>query len=169
MADVFISFIHEEERVARAVQALLRANLDADHQIFLSADDWQIHAGEVWLDRIKQELDEARVLLLLLSLASVGRPWVNFEAGAAWLTGKAVLPVCFGGLTKEALPKPYSVFQALNLREDYYYMVRSVHHWIEQGRQYVRLPPIPILPRDQTVVHLHAELDRLEGGAEPVE
>src|SRR2546427_10069321 len=102
MAAIFISFIHEEQQVALAIQEMLRSRLSADRAVFLSADDWQIHAGEVWLDRIKQELAEATVVLLLLSPASVGRPWVNFEAGAAWLAGKFVISGFFCGPCKEA-------------------------------------------------------------------
>jgi TIR domain len=110
MADIFISFIHEEEAVAVAVQQLLRAFL-GNRNVFLSADEWQIFAGEQWLDRIKSELQPAKVVVLLLSPRSVQRPWVNFEAGAAWLTGKVIVPACFAGLSKGTLPKPYSNIQ----------------------------------------------------------
>jgi hypothetical protein len=157
MADVFISFIHEEERVAIAVQAMLREKLDREHRVFLSADTWQIRAGEIWLDRLREELDDARVAVLLLSPSSIIRPWVNFEAGAAWLTGKAIIPVCFGGLLKEQLPKPYSNFQAIALREEYYYLVRSVFGWLSNS-----ILPLPFGSDDPTVVNLRAELDRLE-------
>jgi hypothetical protein len=55
----------------------------------------------------------------MLSKASVSRPWINFEAGAAWLADKAVIPACFGGLTKGTrVPKPYSGIQALDLPTD---------------------------------------------------
>jgi hypothetical protein len=127
MADVFISFIHEEQPVAAAVQQLLRASLHTE-KVFLSSDEWQIFAGEQWLERIKQELAKAHVVVLLLSPRSVERPWVNFEAGAAWLTGKVIIPSCFCGLSKGALPKPYSNLQALDLPGDAYYLMRSVAH-----------------------------------------
>jgi hypothetical protein len=127
MADVFISFIHEEQAVAVAVQHLLEARLGGN-TVFLSADQWQVHAGEIWLERIRQELDQARIVILMLSADSVGRPWVNFEAGAAWLAGKVVIPVCYGGLSPNTLPKPYSGIQAVNLRDGGYYLVRSVAH-----------------------------------------
>lgn len=73
MADVFISFIHEEQAVALAVQRFLSRYLQ--HTVFLSADEWQVFAGEIWLDRIKDELNEARVVVLMLSQRSVDRPW----------------------------------------------------------------------------------------------
>ncbi len=131
MADVFISFVHEEERVAQAVQRLLRDQLRRvpglnGVQVFLSSDEWQVLAGENWLDRIMQELTAARALVSLLSPRSVNRPWVNFEAGAARVAGKPVVPACFCGLVRDRLPKPYSVLQAVNLPDDGYYLFTSV-------------------------------------------
>jgi hypothetical protein len=38
MANVFLSFIHEEERVAMAARNLLRDKLGTGHNVFLSAD-----------------------------------------------------------------------------------------------------------------------------------
>jgi hypothetical protein len=127
MADVFISFIHEEQAVATAVQKILRVSLSKQN-VFLSSDEWQIFAGEQWLERIKEELKSAKVVVLMLSPTSVNRPWVNFEAGAAWLTGKLLIPACFGGLSEGDLPKPYSNLQALDLPDDTYYLVKSVAH-----------------------------------------
>jgi len=142
MSDIFISFVHEEDAVAIQVQRLLRKHLQGKN-VFMSADQWQVYAGEVWFDRIRAELSSARVVLLLLSSRSVLRPWVNFEAGAAWLAGKVVIPVCFGGLTKAALPKPYSEFQALDLPSEAYYLVSSIAHHLSM------LPPPPFFTENE--------------------
>ena len=64
----------------------------------------------------------------MLSKRSVARPWVNFEAGAAWLVDKTLIPVCFGRLSKNVLPHPYSAIQALNLQSEAYYLLKSVTH-----------------------------------------
>jgi hypothetical protein len=158
VADVFISFIHEEEKVAAAVQTLLQKKLSGNN-VFLSSDRWQVAAGEIWLDRIREELASASVVLLMLSAKSVLRPWVNFEAGAAWLAGKPIIPVCFGELTKETLPKPYSGIQALNLRDEGYYLVTSV-------ARHLRLPlaPPPVDYDDYGPKgKLHEVLNEIEG------
>ncbi len=156
---VFISFIHEEERVATEVQALLREKLNNEFRVFLSADRWQMRAGQVWLDRIRAELTEARVIVSLLSPRSIARPWVNFEAGAAWLADKPIIPACFGGLEVANLPKPYADFQALDLIQHHYELVRDALHWLTAGQG--RIAPVP-LPRDDPAVRrLHEELDRL--------
>lgn len=156
MAQVFISFIHEEEKVAAAVQRLIKKKLKGA-EVFLSSDQWQIHAGEIWLERIRSELNSAKVVILMLSSQSVKRPWVNFEAGAAWLTGKAIIPVCYGGLSRDTLPKPYSGIQALNLREEAYYLVRSVAHHLNL------ISPPPIEYSDyQRGSDLYQALDSIE-------
>jgi hypothetical protein len=126
MAEVFISYIHEEQMVAEAVQQVIKGVLKAP--TFISADQWQIFAGEIWLDRVKAELATANVVLLMLSPESVSRPWINFEAGGAWLASKAIIPVCFNGMKKGNMPKPYSALQGLELPADLYYLVKSVAH-----------------------------------------
>lgn len=119
MAEIFISFIHEEKEIAEAVKTFLREKLETHSDVFLSSDMWSIYAGEDWLKKMKEELVPAKVVLLMLSPESVRRPWVNFEAGAAWLTDKVIIPVCIRGLRPEDLPKPYSNFQGLKLEDDY--------------------------------------------------
>ena len=150
MARIFISYIHEEERIAKAVYELLKAVLSTK-EIFMSSDKWQIFAGELWLERITKELGEAEVVVSLLSELSVTRPWVNFEAGAAWLT-KKIIPACYGGLTKSTLPKPYSSIQALDLSEapDLYYLVTSVSHHL---KSLTLAPPPPLFPLFGSEIH----------------
>jgi TIR domain len=142
MADIFISFIHEEEQIARAVSEYLEA-LIPKTKVFLASDKWQIYAGEDWLKKIFDALQNAKLVILLLSKRSVARPWVNFEAGAAWLGGKHVIPVCFKGLSKSKLPKPYSSLQALdlNIRDDQRYLLNSVCHHLGVWQTQLEPPP----------------------------
>ena len=48
-AQVFISFVHEEQKVAEAVQTFIEAVLSV--KAFVSCDRWAIVAGEQWLER----------------------------------------------------------------------------------------------------------------------
>lgn len=130
MADVFISFIHEEAEWAEGVQRFISMVLDFSSVPFLSSDQSQVLAGDKWLDRIMDELKDTKVVLLMMSKESVKRPWVNFEAGAAWTREKIIIPICFGGLDKGNLPKPYSSIQAidLDLKDDHEYLARSIAH-----------------------------------------
>ena len=132
MSDIFISFIHEEAGYASAVKWFLMDLLaKSKTEAFMSSDQFQVYAGEKWLDRIMEELGAAKVVLLMLSEKSVTRPWVNFEAGAAWTRGIVTIPVCYGGLRKEDLPKPYSSLQAVDIEiegEDEYLVRSAAHH-----------------------------------------
>jgi hypothetical protein len=156
VADIFISFVHEQKQVAEAVKLFLLQKLETKSDIFLASDMWAIYAGEDWLKRIKEELESAKVVLLMLSEEAVSRPWVNFEAGAAWLANKVIIPVCFAGLGVEGLPKPYSNFQGLSLEDDYgpYYLVTSIYHHLSP----MTLAPPPFSPRDPEVAELRSAI-----------
>lgn len=131
MPKVFISFVHEDHKVASAVQNLIASELVTRDDIFLSSDKTQVYAGDIWLDKIKEGLAASNVVVLLLSRRSVSRPWVNFEAGGAWLNAKPIIPVCFGSLTKDSLPQPYSGIQALNLGDEIHYLLLSLHRQLK--------------------------------------
>jgi hypothetical protein len=156
LADIFISFIHEEKQIAEAVKAFLREKLEIQSDVFLASDMWAIYAGEDWLKKIKEELASAKVVLLMMSKEAVSRPWVNFEAGAAWLTDKVMIPVCFGGLHVGSLPKPYSNLQCVSLDDDHgpYYLTTSIHHHLKPNS----LTPPPFTPHDPEVGRLRAAL-----------
>jgi hypothetical protein len=62
---------------------------------------------------VDEALKRADVLIVLASPESVGRPWVNFEAGAVWLRGIPVIPLCHSGMAPEQLPVPLSMLQAV--------------------------------------------------------
>src|ERR1700730_8815887 len=135
MARIFESFVHEDETVASAVQNLLQTELELEDGVFLSSDKSRIYGGDLWLQKIREGLSAAELIILMLSKRSVVRPWINFEAGAAWLTDKKIIPVCYGNLSKGALPHPLSAFNALQLPAGNHYIPESVPTQL-------RLPPI---------------------------
>lgn len=124
---VFISYVHEDRDIAEAVQRMLSSVLNLEKEVFLSADETQVLAGHVWLDKIRGALESCEVLLVLLSERSINRAWVNFEAGAVWLARKPVIPICIGRMLIEFLPQPYAGIQAVKLPSDAHYLLKSVH------------------------------------------
>ena len=126
MARIFVSFVHEEEKVALAMQEFLQKGIH--EEVFLSSDKSHIYAGDYWLKKIEEGLTAAQIVILMLSKRSVARPWVNFEAGAAWLTHKTIIPVCYGHLSREPLPHPYSAIQRVDLPLGAPYLMESVNH-----------------------------------------
>ena len=115
MATIFMSFIHEEEFEVLLVRSFIHTVLDYKVESFMSSDPSIMYAGEDWMAKIFGKLKNTKVLLSMLSAVSVTRPWINFEAGAAWMKDTKVIPVCFRGLTIAQLPKPYSSLQAVDI------------------------------------------------------
>ena len=146
MAKVFISYVHEDEAVANAVQQILVADLKLQFQIFIVSDRRQVVAGADWLQQIKDNLKDSEVVILMMSRRSVHRPWVNFEAGSGWILGKTLIPVCYGNMRNGQLPKPYSDFQGVNLPEDEQYLIDSVARHLGLPR-----PARPVAGASQTM------------------
>lgn len=162
MSQIFLSFVHEDEAVASAVKSLIETELRLGGQVFMSSDQGQVFAGDVWLDKIKNALQDAEVVVLLLSRRSVARAWVNFEAGGAWLQGKVIIPCCFGELSKTALPHPYSSIQAVDLssEREVYYLLTSIH-------RHLRLDP-SVKPNDPFIERLVQKMNPKVSTDDPI-
>ena len=81
----------------------------------MSSDTDSISAGEEWLQSVAKALRECAVVVILCSPESVKRPWINFEAGAAWMRDIPLVPVCHLGLLPRDLPIPLSLRQGIAL------------------------------------------------------
>lgn len=114
---IFISHISDEGDIAQWLKARLDADFLGGLEIFVSSDRSTIEAGRRWLDEVHKALKSADLQIVLCSQASVGRPWVNFEAGAVWLRDIPVIPVCHSGLTPDALPVPLSMLEGIALSD----------------------------------------------------
>lgn len=112
---IFISHISDETEIAQWLKAALTRDFLGALDIFVSSDRLTIEAGRRWLDEVDQALKKADVQILLCSRESVGRPWVNFEAGAVWLRGIPVVPVCHSGMKVDDLPAPLSMLEGIEL------------------------------------------------------
>jgi hypothetical protein len=110
---LFISHISTEGHLAAALKERLESDFPGMLDIFVSSDRDTIRAGSRWLDELSAALRTTDVQFVLCSRDSVGRPWVNFEVGAAWIRDLRVIPVCHSGMTPEALPVPLSMLQAV--------------------------------------------------------
>lgn len=86
-----------------------------DLKVFVASQPGDIPAGEKWLDAIESQLDKGDLYIALLTRHSVSRPWLWFEAGSAWLSGKRIWPVTGPGFAKGDIPLPLSARQALSL------------------------------------------------------
>ncbi|MCP3866843.1 MAG: DUF4921 family protein [Gammaproteobacteria bacterium] len=114
---IFISHIAEESALAKVFKDRLKLNLEEaskkcnmaansheQPEIFVYSDEFE--AGHKWMGQLGKALKSADIELILCSPTSVARPWINFEAGAAWVLEIPTIPVCHSGLTVDALPIP---------------------------------------------------------------
>jgi hypothetical protein len=110
---IFISHISIETLLAQNLKQRIGTDFLGLVDIFVSSDQKTIQAGSKWLEEVEKGLKRADLRIILCSKESVGRPWVNFEAGAVWLRGIPVIPVCHSGMHLNDLPVPLSMLEGV--------------------------------------------------------
>ena len=116
---VFISHIHEDKDVAHSLQDWVSENLLASLDIFVAGDEDSIPLGMDWPKKISDALRNCAVALLVISPQSKERKWIHFEAGAAFVRGVPVIPICCKGMTETQLTQPLSFLRAIELPDSY--------------------------------------------------
>jgi hypothetical protein len=112
---LFISHISEEGDVAALVKKTMEGDFLGLVEFFTSTGIHSISAGADWLKSVEQAINGAAAVIVLCSRASVHRPWVQFELGAAWMKHVPIIPVCHSGMAVDDLPMPLSRLQAVEL------------------------------------------------------
>ena len=118
MRKVFVSHIDEEAPIAAVIKKWMEPAFLGLFDVFVSSVPGDISAGRVWFQSLEDELSECGAMLVICSPVSVNRLWINFEAGAGWIRGIPVIPICHSGMTKGELPMPLCFFQALSAEDD---------------------------------------------------
>ncbi len=114
---VFVSHTKEESALAQRLKMTLADDFGGRIGFYVSSDHETLQAGDRWLDGLQAALNDADCVLVLCSDVSVGKPWVNFEAGAGWIRNTRVIPVCHSGMTVDALPVPLCMLQAIEIAD----------------------------------------------------
>ena len=114
---VFISHSADETDIAQWLKAQLTRDFLGALDIYVSSDRETVSAGERLLDALGNALKTTDLQILVLSRETIGRPWINFEAGAVWLRGIPVVPVCHSGLAIEDLRPPLTMRDAIVLTD----------------------------------------------------
>jgi hypothetical protein len=112
---IFVSHITEDAAVATRLKLSLVEDFLGQLTVFQSSDAESIAAGDLWLSSISEAIRGSSLFIVLCSPIAIRRPWVNFEAGAAWMRDLPVIPACFAGLRVQDLPMPLSARQGLEL------------------------------------------------------
>lgn len=112
--NIFVSHAVANKYIAQALAEALEAARE-DVTVFLASRAGDIRADEDWLKGIERALKEADAYIILLTPESVLRPWVNFEAGAAWFFQRQLLFVRIQALSTEDIHLPIGFRQVYAL------------------------------------------------------
>ena len=113
--EIFLSHVSTEGLLALVLKEWIQTLFEGRIKVFVSSDIKNIAAGDPWLGDVRRALKRARLLVVLCSPYSVTRPWVNFEAGCAWLKRIPVVPLCHSGQHLDNLPSPLFLFEGLDI------------------------------------------------------
>jgi hypothetical protein len=140
---VFISHIHEEAVLAKVLKDWIESTFVGQIQVFVSSDIKDIPAGSKWLAEIDSALNSSTLFILLCSQVSISRPWINFEAGCAWIKNVPLIPLCHSGYKKSELPSPLSIFQTIEIES-----VKFVEEFFESLKFHFHIPKLPRLDKN---------------------
>lgn len=104
---IFISHAAANSRLARALAAAVGGS-QTDVRAFLSSRPGDIDADHQWMSDVEAALRSADAFVIVLTPESVLRPWVNFEAGAAWFARRRLVLVRIQALQPHEIPSPLS-------------------------------------------------------------
>jgi hypothetical protein len=113
---VFLSHAAKDQATAIYLKKVIETAIPGS-DVFVSSDTEDLRPGDEWVKRIRENLREARILLLLASERALSRPWVWYETGSAWSREIRMIPCCVGKVRKGGLSAPFSFNQALNADE----------------------------------------------------
>jgi TIR domain-containing protein len=125
---VFISHADGDSDVANALEQFLREAFASTVRTFNVSNDRSLLPGDDWWRTIERNLRGLKVMLVVVTPQNSDRPWIHFEAGAAWLLDKRVVPCLARGMSKSSLPTTLAHFQAVSLgvERDVHRLLRTI-------------------------------------------
>lgn len=118
MLSIFISHSHKDVELVRRLIALLRSSLNLPSKEIraTSLDGFRLPGGANTADRLRHEVQEAKVLIGIISISSLNSTYVIFELGARWGSGKPMVPLLVSDVDLDLLAEPLQEMNALSCR-----------------------------------------------------
>lgn len=116
---LFISHSSADVDITQALVSLLESKFYFDEREIrcTSLQPYRLPTGSQTASRLKQELQEAELVLCILTPVSTESEWVGFELGAAWgMANKWVVPMLVG-LDYDDVPGPLRELTVLKATE----------------------------------------------------
>lgn len=109
---IFLSYTVADRAQAHKLRSLLsqRSNL----RIFTTE---MLSAGEDWRSKLRDELSQCDIFVVLLSSNSVNSPWVLQELGAAWGLSKLIIPIVTHPEVASKIPAPLNEIQSIEIED----------------------------------------------------
>lgn len=132
---IFVSHSSQDAALAQQVVDLLHAALGvlAKDIRCSSVDGYRLPGGANIDATLRAEVENAAVVVALLTKASLQSTYVLFELGARWGNGKPLIALCAPGLAPAAVPSPLSALHTLSSdrRADLHQFVADVGGHLE--------------------------------------
>jgi hypothetical protein len=116
---IFFSHASTDKTVAHILKQEIEAVFGDGVEVFVSSIPGSIEPGSDWLDGIQKKLNDATIVIVLITPISIHRPWIWFEIGASWLKmiekERNIYPLCAPEIDLGTLPEPLSRLQASSL------------------------------------------------------
>jgi TIR domain len=116
---VFISHAATDEPIAAIIKAEIDRVFARGVKVFASSIPGTVQPGADWLRSIRENLDAAAAVVVLITPVSINRPWIWFEVGASWSRMEfeqgRIYPLCAPEVDLGDLPEPLGRLQALSL------------------------------------------------------
>lgn len=117
---IFLSHDHHDDELAKVLAGLLSRVTLGQLDVWFSSDQSAmggIRPGKMWIEEIRRQLKESRAIILLITPASLHRPWILFEGGfGAAIPECDVIPLCVGVGTGE-VQFPLAMYQCYQLAD----------------------------------------------------
>ncbi|MBX3115111.1 MAG: toll/interleukin-1 receptor domain-containing protein [Fimbriimonadaceae bacterium] len=159
---VFISHASEDAQLAKCFSELLKNVSAGNLNVYLSSSKKEgegIPYGDDWFKWIYEHIDKSQYVVAIITKASVGRPWILFEAGLGkGVKSSSVIGLRFGISGEDAYVGPFTAFQ--NSASDMddlkklckqlvqgcakptdEFLEREVIYFLEKIKQFLEIPP----------------------------
>jgi hypothetical protein len=116
---IFISHAATDRPIAEILKSEIDRVFANGVYVFASSVPGIVKPGADWLHDIRENLEKATAVVVLITPVSINRPWIWFEVGAYWSrlqTGSGrIYPLCAPEIDLSDLPEPLNRLQALSL------------------------------------------------------
>lgn len=110
---IFVSYSKKDtEFVVKLVRQLEKKEL----QYWM---DTEIPGGEEWRNKIKEKIQSAKEVVVVLSLSALASQWVNHESTMAETLGKKIVPILIEDIGNTQLPPWTDEIQYIDFRTDF--------------------------------------------------